>query len=518
MRKQARRLRPTTIVVVGLAVVIGAVVGVAAGSASGAGAPAVPGPEAPATPMDQVVGFGSNSPMVAADPTEPDFVVLANRLDAPDYGCGLQVSGNAGRDWIPAGALPTRPEGAEKCYAPEIAFDAHGILYFVFVGLAGAGNRPMGVFLATSSDRAQTFGPPHQVLGPLNFGVRMALDRSVGDHGRIHLVWLHADDVGFGGFSAPPNPIQAAHSDDGGITFSAPVQVSDPERSRVVAPAVTLGPGGALHVAYYDLGDDARDYQGLEGPVWEGTWSVVLSTSTDGGRSFSAGVDVDRGVVASQRVMLIFTMAPPALVAGPGRRVCAAWTDARYGDDDAVARCSTDGGGRWQSLRRLNDDPAGNGHRQYLPRLSVAPGGRLDAAFLDRRADFRNSRYHVFFTFSVDGGRSFAPNVRITGESSDSQVGQQYEGVSAEGQVEVGGRLGLLSRRNDAVVAWPDTRNTVEGVRTGQEVFTATVRLAARQGRPWQSAAGGAALGGLGAVLAILVLAGYLRGRRAERG
>ena len=500
---------------VGLAVLLGAGTGVAAAPSPGAGTPAMPGPEAPATPMDQVVGFGSNSPMVLSDPTEPRFVALANRLDAPDYGCGLQVSGNAGRDWIPAGALPTRPAGAEKCYAPEIAFDADGVLYFLFVGLAGAGNRPMGVFLATSTDRAQTFGPPRQVLGPLNFGVRMVLDPSMGHRGRIHLVWLHADQVGFGGFSAPPNPILAAHSDDGGHTFSTPVQVNDPKRHRAVAPALALGPDGALHVAYYDLGNDARDYQGLEGPVWEETWSVVLSTSMDGGRHFSGGVMVDGRVVPSRRVMLIFTMPPPSIVAGPGGRLCAAWTDARYGDDDAVARCSPDGGHRWEKLRRLNDDRVGNGHRQYLPRLSVAPGGRLDAAFLDRRADFHNTRYHVFFTSSVDGGRSFVPNVRVTGESSDGQVGQEYNAVSAEGQVEIGSRLGLLSRRHDTVVAWPDTRNTVEGAHTGQEVFTATVRVPVRQGRrPWPAAGVGAVLGAMGGAATSLVLARRLHRSR----
>jgi hypothetical protein len=49
---------------------------------------------------------------------------------------------------------------------------------------------------------------------------------------------------------------------------------------------VALGPEGDVHVAYYDLEDDVRDYQGLAGPAWEETWSIVWATSTDRGWSF----------------------------------------------------------------------------------------------------------------------------------------------------------------------------------------------------------------------------------------
>lgn len=67
--------------------------------------------------------------------------------------------------------------------------------------------------------------------------MRLAIDPTMGDTGRMHLVWLEvAEDAPLGGLPPPPNPIMAAYSDDGGTTFSDPVEVSDPARPLPVAP------------------------------------------------------------------------------------------------------------------------------------------------------------------------------------------------------------------------------------------------------------------------------------------
>ncbi len=454
-------------------------------------------PEVPATPMDQGLGLASNSPVLAADPIEPQFMALANRVDAPDFSCALQVSGDGGRGWVSANPVPRLPVGVEKCYAPDVAFDGRGVLYYLFVGLAGAGNEPMGVFLTTSSDQARTFSTPRQVLGPYNFGARMTIDSRFGPSGRLHLVWLHASsDPPLGGFGPPPNPIMAAYSDDGGRTFSEAVTVSDPQRDRVAAPSIVLGAEGAVHVAYYDLHNDERDYRGLDGPTWDGFWSLVLASSIDQGRTFGAGAIIDPAVVPSERVMLIFTMPPPTLVADEGR-ICVAWTDGRHGDADVLLRCSLRQREGWGDPKRLNDDVLGNGRSQYLPRLSLSTDGRLDAIFYDRRNDSANRWNETFYTFSTDGGQSFSPNRKLTRHASDSQIGQQYLNPSAKGQVEFGAGLGLLSLPTGAVAAWTDTRNS-RPVTTGQDVFVTEIA------HPTSSTRGSTAVRLAGAVLFLL--------------
>lgn len=453
-----------------------------------------------------------NSPMLAVDPTEARFVALTNRVDANDFGCGLQVSGDGGRGYVTANPVPELPDGAEKCYAPEVAFDGEGRLYFLFVGLSGAGNSPMGVFLATSDDRARSFSAPRQVLGPDSFQVRMVIDDSRSSRGRLHLVWLQpGSKPGVAALPPTPNPIVGAYSDDGGTTFSPPVIVSDADRQRVVAPAVAVGPEGTLQVLYYDLEDDARDYQGLVGPVWDGSWSLVLATSRDGGQTFAPGTVIDDEVVPPGRVLLIFTMPPPALAVGPSDQVHVAWPDARHGDPDVLVRSSLDGGRSWGAVVRANDDPKGNGRTQTLPQLSVSPGGRLDVVFYDRRHDPDDVENHVFFASSPDEGRNFEPNIQLTSAPSDSRIGRVYDHPGAAGLVEFGSRLGLHAGDDITHAAWTDTHNANR--RAFQEVFVAAVTLPT-SGSALPSVglvAGLAALGG-----GALVMLG--RGRRRSAG
>lgn len=417
-----------------------------------------------------------NSPAIAVDPTEPRLLALAHRVDAREFGCGLQLSGSSGRGWVTAAPVKKLPSGADSCYAPEVAFDRKGRLYYLFVGLRAPANTPMGAFLVTSEDRGRTFSAPRRVLGPNGFGVRMAIDPSTGPRGRLHLAWLQAGaDPALGALPSTPNPILAAYSDDGGRRFSKPVTLNGAAGQRVVAPALAIGPDRSVHVAYYDLRDDGRDYQGLEGPTWDGKWSLVLSTSTDGGRHFRRPKVVDDGIVPAQRVMLIFTMPAPALVAGRDGQLFVAWPDGRGGDSDILLRRSSDVGRSWARPQRLNDDAATTGRSQDLPRLAVAPSGRLDAIFYDRRNDGENHRNDVYYTFSNDGGRRFAVNLKLNAKSFDSRIGRQYSLTSAHGLVEFGSRLGLLSTDQGLVAAWTDTRNASHPVQ--QDVFSAVLRF-----------------------------------------
>lgn len=528
LRAPAVRKAPAAVLAAVVAAVVVAMLALAPASAGGQLAAAEVGNEVPATPSDLIRKYANNSPLLASDPTDRRFVVMANRLDSPDFGCALQVSGSGGRGWLSAAPVPKLPPGADKCYAPEVVFDAKGRLYYLFVGLRGRGNEPMGVFLTTSDDRARTFSEPKRVLGPLRFMVRMALDPTGGERGRLHLVWLEAGaDPPLGGFAPVPNPIMAAFSDDGGRTFSPPVQISDRDRPRAVAPALALGPGGAVHVLYYDLEDDVRDYQGLEGPRFEGTWSLVLTSSADGGRSFGPGVVVDDQVVPPERVMLIFTMAPPALAADGRGRLFAAWYDGRNGDWDVFLRTSGDAGRTWSDARRLNDDPVGNGRHQYLPRLSVAPTDRVDAIWYDRRGNVENRGNDVYYTHSTDGGATFVSNVKASSVDSDSFIGPVYDVPSALGLKEIGSRLGLLSEPTRALAAWTDTRNTGRAS-PAQDIFVAEIALAGVTASPPSRAPGAAPRGGGGdggvgrwmavAVVGVLALATVARaGRRRGR-
>lgn len=434
--------------------------------------------EVPVTANDLRATRASNSPMLVADPVHSKRLMIANRLDAPDFSCALQLSGDEGRSWTSTRPVPKLPVGAEKCYAAEVAFDRSGLIYFLFIGLHGEGNSPMGTFIATSADGGKTFGPPHPALGPERYQVHMVIDPTIGRHGRLHLVWLEASTAApLGGLPSPPNPIMSAHSDDGGTTFSSPVQVSDPARRLSVAPSVVLGPGHSVYVIYYDLGNDTRDYQGLEGPVWDGRWSLVLARSSDAGSHFESMGVVDDQLVPAQRIMLIYTMPPASMAVDAASRIFVAWDDARNGDRDAFVRRSLDGGRTWEQLERINDDQIGNGRTQYMPHIALAPTQRLDIIFYDRRNDPEDERNDVYYAFSTDGGVTFGQNVKLTSQSSPSRSGQRYPIPSAHGLVEFGSRLALLGGSTKVIAAWTDSRNS--RAEPYQDVFATRVELQA---------------------------------------
>lgn len=433
--------------------------------------------EAPATATDLANGILNNSPALASDPSNPDLVAMAHRVDGSDRGCGLQISGDGGEGWVGVEPLGKLPPGIDRCHSPMAAFDGQGNLYYSFLGLAGPDHRVGGVFLTRSADGARTFSPPSRVAGPLAYGARVAVDlRS----GRIHVAWLQAaEEPTATGFSSPTNTIMAAHSDDGGATFSAPVVVAAPMGRRLAAPALAVGPDGRVEVAFYDLGDDARDYGGTDGLTWDGRWSLLASRSSDGGARFLPATTVDETIAPAFRVPSIFTMAPPALAAGKGR-TCLAWTDARYGDADVLVRCARDGA-RWSAEQRVNQDPMGNGISQYLPQLGLAASGRLDIAFYDRRGNQRNEQAAVGYSYSYDG-RVFSPNTAVSQSYFDPTVGPKGPAGSSAA-TDFGSQIGLASTHSSALIAWADTRNRGDGGSV-QDIYSAQASLLFTSDRP----------------------------------
>jgi hypothetical protein len=155
--------------------------------------------------------------------------------------------------------------------------------------------------------------------------------------------------------------------------------------------------------------------------------------------------------------MLVYTMPPPSL-AVDGGRVFVAWVSQKGVDQQVLVRHSDDGGASWGSAVKANDDLQGDGRVHELPRIAVSPNGRVDLIFYDRRRDPSNIRDDVYYTWSTNDGKTFAPNMRLDSQSSDTRSGQRYLNVSARGLVEFGSRIALYSEATGIVTAWTDTR------------------------------------------------------------
>jgi hypothetical protein len=75
---------------------------------------------------------------------------------------------------------------------------------------------------------------------------------------------------------------------------------------------------------------------------------------------------------------------------------------------------STDGGLTYGTFRGVNDDPVNPNKWHWFGSLSVAPHGRIDAVWLDSRNAANNTDSQLFYSYSLDGGNSWSPNVAVS--------------------------------------------------------------------------------------------------------
>lgn len=88
-------------------------------------------------------------------------------------------------------------------------------------------------------------------------------------------------------------------------------------------------------------------------------------------------------------------------------------TGANTGSDVMFVR-SSDGGRTFSVPVRVNDDPINHNKWHWLGTLSVAPNGRIDSVWLDTRNATNNTDSQLFYSYSTDGGVTWAPNVVVS--------------------------------------------------------------------------------------------------------
>lgn len=425
------------------------------------------------TPQAEVVGGNSpinagagdrldpqahNSPTVVANPTDRDKLAVTSRVDAPRFGCALHVSDDGGASWQPTDIPEPPGAGEPACFAPSATYGAGGRLYVAYTSFAevpAEGVVPNAVWVAVSDDGGHTLSEPIEAGGPLAFHVRVAADPTT--PGRVYLTWLQTDGAsGFGPTSAG-NPIVAARSDDAGRTWTEPVEVSPPERQRVITPVPAVGAQGRLHLAYLDVGDDRLDYHGAHegqgGAPHPGPWELVVATSGDHGDSWRERV-VANDLIPVDRFLMLFPPAPTIATDPTRGRVYVAFHDARHSPGDVWLWASPDHADTWREPVRVTDAPAADDSRQHLPAVATAANGRVDVVYYDRRTDPGGTMTEVTWQSSFDGAKTFTSPVTVSTTRFDAAIGYGAD----RGLPQLGDRLGLTATNHGALAAWADTR------------------------------------------------------------
>jgi hypothetical protein len=437
--------------------------------------------------------YGRDAIGLAVNPNNPKHVV-GLYSDYKTLWCEVIVSTDSGRTW-----RRTRLKTPPGFIQPPCTVGNH-LANFVDGGIAfGKGNRVYATFASgRTDDQGDSVGKSVLVArsdnGGRSFGVgtialRGGDDPEVGPdytlpklvvkpgrgatEDRIHVV-ANGEETQpriNPALTAPPSEqhVVVTTSNDGGRTWGTRVSAGRPGESSIEVTQPVLGKNDTLYVGWRTRRANPADPGGY---LPEGT--VVVGRSADQGQTWkqvtTAGV---RGFVYTGPVTPPYSATPTAFDASTFPRLAA---DPRSGnvylvygngdrpqtqasvqaadhfiakDMDVYFQRSTDGGDTWSDPTRLN----GQAPLQFEitqtrhPNMSVAPNGRLDIVWQDRRHWYLGpaketgitgvcTHTHVecdearigdtYYRSSANGGASFSRERRITDHHINNDVGYDY--------------------------------------------------------------------------------------------
>lgn len=239
-------------------------------------------------------------------------------------------------------------------------------------------------------------------------------------------------------------------STDDGKTWSKPIEIDN-------GPGLPRDDNGALEGFAGTVGPDGTVYA-----VWGDGQHIVLTTSKDGGKSFSR----TRNIIDTAPIMFgVEAVARangfPQIGIDPrggkkGGNLYVTWSDYRNGDVDVFCSTSKDHGKTWTPTLRVNNDAQHDGTDQYFQWMAVDPvDGSVNVVFYDRRADQENRRQTVTLTRSTDGGKTFA-NYAWNSQAFDAQ------------EVFLGDYTGIAAFNGRVYGIWTVKPNAPNGGRPGQ--------------------------------------------------
>jgi hypothetical protein len=227
--------------------------------------------------------------------------------------------------------------------------------------------------------------------------------------------------------------VEFQRSTDGGVTWQAPIAIpplndSPTDGTLDVDTNGNLFIGGEGFSTFYCVRSSNAQI-GNQTPTFDQVTPVNMGGVLSGGGINPAGLDgqlflaVDRsGGSTNNNIYMLASVVPPG----------------RSTTDVMFAR-STDGGLTFSAPHRINDDPLNPNKWHWFGTFSVAPNGRIDSVWLDTRNASNNTDSQLFYSYSVDGGVTWSPNVAVSnsfnpfeGYPNQSKIGDYITIVSDE--------------------------------------------------------------------------------------
>jgi hypothetical protein len=492
---------------------MGALAGVAAAAALAVPATAsadpvtVPTSTSPVVDVSQTPGHAEGEETIAFNPTNPDDVILGSNQWQPlltsneqDYiglgpggftRCAAWSSFDGGKTWsggpmMDGGLGPmTNPfqvprvpgefddPGNVFSADQNTVFDRDGTAYYDCIDFGvKTGVEQLDVFRST--DGGRRWSAPSVAFSQLADRNRqmdrpfLTIDQTGGPYdGTLYMAWETI-------FYDPAEPmvyVRASH--DGGRTWGPVVRVDDAAHPSMWDARLfpMVGADGKLYVIY----DAASFVTPFDWAPQVQKPSLVLATSTDGGRHFSyhwVARNVDNPSPPDEDELelteFISSMATDPQRAG---RVAVAWPELVNGESRILLRSSIDGGDTWTAPLDVTDDPPGapfpgdttlgesyppghgNSHDHVM--IRYLPDGRLVAVWRDRRytGGAWSKPWDIFarvISIAADGSPHSGTTVRVTPQSEETTTGHRGHMPSEY--------LGIAPTADGLGVAWDGMR------------------------------------------------------------
>jgi hypothetical protein len=243
------------------------------------------------------------------------------------------------------------------------------------------------------------------------------------------------------GINCSGGGVQFQRSTDGGVTWQTPITIPH----APIYGTLDVDTNGNLFIggegSTFFCVRSSNAQIGSQTPTFDRSTSVNMGGFIGSGGINPAGLDgmvflaVDRsGTATNNNIYMLASVVPS------GRSTT-----------DVMFVRSTDGGLTFSTPRKINDDPVNPSKWHWFGTLSVAPNGRIDSVWYDTRNAANNTDSQLFYSWSTDGGVTWAPNVAV------SNTFNPFEGYP--NQSKIGDYITIVSDNTGANVAYSATFN-----------------------------------------------------------
>jgi hypothetical protein len=382
------------------------------------------------------VGDAANEPSICVDPNNPNRMSIGWRqfssVASNFREAGFAYTTNGGTRWIAPGVLENNIFRSD----PVLNSDTAGRFFYLSL-------------LQNFFDdlwRSITGGQSWTSVGPADGGDKQwfTIDNTNSSGRGFQYQSWSTDGNNYGGR-------QFTRSTDGGLTWMNPINIPN-------SPAwgtLDVDSLGNLFIGGVNLTTNGiwcvRSTNAKNGgvvPTFDRSTAVNLGGNIVFGEPINPEglvgqvfVAVDRsGTSTNDNVYMLASVQPSGFSNG----------------SDVMFVRSTNGGITFSAPRRINDDPVNHAKWHWFGTLSVAPSGRIDVVWYDTRNSPNNVTSQLFYSFSIDGGNTWSPNVAVSNPFNPF--------IGYPNQSKLGDYITVVSDDDSANVAYAATFNGEEDI------------------------------------------------------